>query len=163
MLVVFRSGATGRLAMLPNVFPSIVLFGAMGLFELKVDIGTVMTASVALGIAVDDTIHFLTWFRRGYEQEGNRSAAVAFAFKRTAYAMIQTTAICGFGLAPFVFAEFLPTAKFAWMMLALLVTALIGDLLFLPAILLSPLGRLATPRIAQESHALPIGNAATHS
>ncbi len=163
MIVVFRSVATGLLAMLPNVFPSIVLFGAMGLFELKVDIGTVMTASVALGIAVDDTIHFLTWFRRGYEQEGNRSAAVAFAFKRTAYAMIQTTAICGFGLAPFVFAEFLPTAKFAWMMLALLVTALIGDLLFLPAILLSPLGRLATPRIAQESHALPIGNAAPHS
>ena len=50
--------------MIPNVFPVILIFGAMGHLGVLVDIGTMMTASVALGVAVDDTIHFLTWFRR---------------------------------------------------------------------------------------------------
>ena len=52
--------------------------------------------------------------------------------------MIHTTFICGLGLLVFAFSDFIPTQRFAWMMLALLTTALIGDLLFLPAMLVQP-------------------------
>ena len=50
-------------SMIPNVFPVLLVFGVMGHSGILVDIGTMMTASVAMGVAVDDTIHFLSWFR----------------------------------------------------------------------------------------------------
>ena len=55
----------GALSMLPNVFPVVLVFGAMGHLGIVVDIGSMMCAGVAMGVAVDDTIHFLTWFRNG--------------------------------------------------------------------------------------------------
>ena len=141
LTIVFRSVRAGLVAMIPNVFPTVVLFGGMGLAGFPVDIGTVMTARVALGIAVDDTIHFLTWFRREQLACGSRPEAVRRAFAHSASAMMQTTTVCGLGLAPFVFAVFVPTAQFAWMMIALLGLAIIGDLILLPALLFSPLGK----------------------
>ncbi|MGV2340909.1 MAG UNVERIFIED_CONTAM: hypothetical protein LVR18_45320 [Planctomycetaceae bacterium] len=62
----------GVLAMASNVFPIVIAFGLMGLLAVPMDIGSVMTASIALGIAVDDTLHFLTFFRRELHQPGRR-------------------------------------------------------------------------------------------
>ena len=55
--------AAGLVAMIPNIFPVMVVFGVMCHMDVEIDIGTMMTASVAMGVAVDDTIHFLSWFR----------------------------------------------------------------------------------------------------
>jgi predicted RND superfamily exporter protein len=66
----------GMVSMLPNVFPVILIFGAMGYLEILVDIGSMMTASVAMGVAVDDTIHFLNWFRSGIRQGLSRKDAI---------------------------------------------------------------------------------------
>ncbi len=134
----------GALAMLPNVFPVVIVFGAMGHLRhwgVKVDIGSMMTASVAMGVAVDDTIHFLNWFRQGLDQGKSRLDAIRMAFDRVATAMSQTTLIAGFGLSAFAFSTFMPTQRFGVLMLVLLVVALIGDLIFLPALLASPLGK----------------------
>ena len=65
LMFVLKRIQSGLVAMVPNVFPPLVVFGAMGWLDRPIEIGSVMTASVALGIAVDDTIHFLTWYRRG--------------------------------------------------------------------------------------------------
>lgn len=54
--------------------------------------------------------------------------------------MVQTSITCGLGLLMFALSDFVPTARFAWMMLAFLMLALIGDLLLLPALLISPFG-----------------------
>ncbi|MCA9016238.1 MAG: hypothetical protein KDA77_12980, partial [Planctomycetaceae bacterium] len=67
--------------------------------------------------------------------------AVHSALKHCGRAMIHTTFICGLGLMVFGFSDFIPTQRFAWMMLALLTTALIGDLLFLPAMLMQPFAK----------------------
>ena len=75
-MVVVRSVRAGMLSMLPNVFPVVVIFGTMGWANVLVDIGSMMTASVAMGVAVDDTIHFLTWFRRGIDEGLDRKNAV---------------------------------------------------------------------------------------
>ncbi len=130
----------GLLSMAPNIFPLIVIFGGMGLLGISVDIGSMMTASVAMGVAVDDTIHFLNWFRLGLNEGLERKQAITMAYKRVSVAMTQTTAIGGLGLAVFAFSTFTPTQRFGTLMLALLVAALVGDLIFLPAILASPLG-----------------------
>ena len=146
LIFVIRRFAAGLIAMLPNIFPPLMVFGTMGWLGTSIEIGSVMTASVALGVAVDDTIHFLTWFRRGTRNGLSRVASIRFAFKHCAKAMIDTSLICGLGVCPFLFSIFMPTAKFSFMMLVLLMMALVGDLFFLPAILASPAGKLFAKR-----------------
>ena len=65
MMFVCRSICGGAVVMLPNVLPVLVVFGGMGWLGIPVDIGSMMAASIALGVAVDDTIHYLTWYREG--------------------------------------------------------------------------------------------------
>lgn len=141
IVIIQRSLWTGLLSMLPNVFPIVIVFGLMGWMDIPLDIGAVMTASVALGIAIDDTLHFLAWFRREKSLNRTSEEAVHAALKHCGRAMVHTTFICGLGLLVFGFSDFIPTQRFAWMMLALLTTALIGDLLFLPAMLMQPFAK----------------------
>jgi len=142
MVLVLRNPLAGLVSMIPNAFPVVVIFGLMGWTNVLVDIGTMMTASVAMGVAVDDTVHFLTWFRRGLDQGLNRPGAIRMAYDRCSAAMLQTTAIGGLGLMVFALSTFTPTQRFGYLMCALLVAALVGDLIFLPALLASPLGRV---------------------
>jgi predicted RND superfamily exporter protein len=95
---------------------------------------------VGLGIAVDDTIHYLTWFRRARLQGLRRDESAMFAYRRCARAMFQTSVIGGLGLAVFAFSTFTPTERFGYMMLVLLAAAFVGDILFLPALVAGPLG-----------------------
>ena len=132
----------GMVSMLPNVFPVVIVFGAMGLSGILVDIGSMMTASVAMGVAVDDTIHFLNWYRASLKNGNSRLDSIRISYRKVATAMTQTTLIGGFGLAAFAFSTFTPTQRFGVLMLFLLAAALVGDLIFLPAILASPLGKL---------------------
>ena len=152
----------GMISMFPNVFPVVLIFGAMGLWGITVDIGTMMTASVAMGVAVDDTIHFLTWFRAGVRRGLPRKESILLAYDRCATAMTQTTLIGGLGLAVFAFGTFTPTQRFGTLMLVLLAAALIGDLIFLPALLASSVGRWFCPRIdaQKEKHGIVSGGAA---
>jgi predicted RND superfamily exporter protein len=142
MMVTLRSIAGGIVAMAPNLFPVVVCFGTMGWLGMSLDVGSIMTASVALGIAVDDTFHFLVWFGRGRRAGLSQRDAVFDAYRHCAVAMSQTSLICGCGLLVFLLSEFSPAARFGGLMFAMLMAALLGDLLFLPALLLGPAGRL---------------------
>lgn len=154
MTVVQAGILNGLLAMASNVFPIIIAFGVMGLLRHPMDIGSVMTASIALGIAVDDTLHFLTFFRRSLQLPGaTRRSAVLATFLDCGPAMIQTSVSCGLGLLVFAFSDFVPTSRFAILMAALLLLALLGDLLLLPALLLSPAGRLYESAESRSSEA----------
>ncbi len=127
--------------MIPNVFPVLVVFGVMCHMGIEIDIGTMMTASVAMGIAVDDTIHFLSWFRTNLDRGMDRIDAVIETYRRVGPAMTQTTIVGGLGLFVFALSTFTPTQRFGTLMLVLLAAALIGDLVMLPALLAGPTGR----------------------
>jgi predicted RND superfamily exporter protein len=142
MMIILRSWLAGLVAMVGNVVPAVLVFGAMGWLAIPVEIGTVLTGSIALGIAVDDTLHFLTWHQRCLGIGGDRIDAIREAFSRCATAMTQTTLICGLSLLVFMMSPFIPAARFSVLMFTLLLAALAGDLILLPAILASPLGRL---------------------
>lgn len=146
LMLVFRSVLCGLICMIPNVLPCALAFGTMGFLGLPIELGTILTASAALGIAVDDSMHFLTWFRRAVEQGTPVHIAVQHSFRHCALAMIQTTFICGLGLVVFYFSDFLPISKFGVCMFVLLFLALAADLIILPALLLTPLGRPFLPR-----------------
>ncbi|WP_143543811.1 efflux RND transporter permease subunit [Rhodopirellula sp. MGV] len=146
LLFVLRSIGATCLTMLPNIFPAVIVFGGVQWCGIPVQIGSVMTASAALGIAVDDTVHLLTWFRRGIDEGLSRHDAIRDAFSRCSGAMVHTTLICSSGLIVFALSTFVPVLHFAYLMVLLLLSALVGDLILLPAILAGPLGRFFEKR-----------------
>jgi predicted RND superfamily exporter protein len=140
MILVSRSIGAGLVAMLPNALPVLVIFGAMGWMGIQVDIGSMMTASIALGVAVDDTIHYLTWFREELARLGDRKLAIIGAYRRCATPTLQAASISGLGLSIFAFSTFTPTQRFGYLMLAILFAGVVAELVFFPALLASPLG-----------------------
>ena len=142
MMVVEGGIAAGLVAMISNVFPMILLFGFLGWTRTPLDIGSVMTASIALGMAIDGTLHFLTFFRRAIETGATPKDAVLAAFEHCAAAMTQSAVVCGLGILVCAASSFVPTSRFAWMLCLLLAAALMGDLVLLPAMLVGPLGSI---------------------
>ena len=118
-----------------------------------------MTASVALGIAVDDTVHLLSRF--GYRRThgiGQVQAAYG-ALVQCGWAMFQTTLVCGLSLMAYWFSDFVPTSQFALLMFALLATALLGVVLLLPAMMASPFGKfLSRPNRRRPGQTHPQAN-----
>ncbi len=141
MMLMLRSFIGGLLAMLPNLFPTVTLFGMMGLISLPLDIGSVMSASVALGIAVDDTIHLLSRFGSRRARGIGQIRAAYGALSQCGWAMFQTTLVCGVSLMAYWFSDFVPTSNFSLFMFGLLVSALLGVVFLLPAMMSSVLGR----------------------
>jgi predicted RND superfamily exporter protein len=146
MMFISRSVWCGLVAMLPNVLPIFVIFGAMGWSGIQVDIGSMMTASIALGVAVDDTIHYLTWFRWELDSGKNRHEAILAAYKRCATPTFQAAIISGLGLSIFAFSTFTPTQRFGYLMLSILFMGVVAELIFFPSLLAGPLGRFFKPR-----------------
>jgi uncharacterized protein len=151
MMLVARSIRGGLVAMLPNVLPVLVVFGAMGWMGVNVDVGSMMTASVALGVAVDDTIHYLNWFREELDRTGDRNAAILATYRHCATPTLQAAIISGLGLSIFALSTFTPTQRFGILMLAILWTGMIAELVFFPALLAGPLGAVFKPRSTSRS------------
>lgn len=143
--------AAGLVSMIPNVFPVLIVFGVMCHLNIEIDIGTMMTASVAMGVAVDDTIHFLSWFRVHLDEGMSRVEAVIQSYRRVGPAMTQTTIVGGLGLFVFALSTFTPTQRFGTLMLVMLAAALAGDLILLPALLAGPAGRFFKRRESRPS------------
>jgi predicted RND superfamily exporter protein len=142
IMFVCRSIFGGGVVMLPNVLPVLVVFGGMGWLGIPVDIGSMMAASIALGVAVDDTIHYLTWYRDGLNQLGDRHQAIVYAYRRCAPPTIQAALISGLGLAIFAFSSFTPTQRMGWLMMTILLAGVVAELIMMPAILAGPLGKV---------------------
>lgn len=136
-----RSPAAGLLAMLPNIFPVVIVFGVLGWVGRRLDVGGMMTASVALGIAVDDTVHLLTWFHRFRGMAGTGVDRVAAALRRAAVPIARTSLILAPSFGIFTFCGFQPIAQFGMLLCLLLMIAVIADLVMLPALLAGPIGR----------------------
>ena len=150
MILLCRAASAGLVLLLPAAFPAVMVFGGMGwgtsmlksldAGTLLIGIGTVMAPSVALGVTVDDVVHFMLWFRRGIADGLDRKQAVMLAYKGCARAMYQSWGVIGIGLSVFSLSPFGPTQRFGHMMLAMLTIALVGNLVLLPALLAGPLG-----------------------
>jgi predicted RND superfamily exporter protein len=142
MAILFRSIIGGLLTMLPNLTPAAIVFGLMGWFGLNVEIGTVLTASVMMGVCVDDTLHLVSHFRQLRRKGLSHDAAVSEALSNCGGAMLQTALVCGLGMLVFSLSPFTPVARFAWLTFTLLMVGVVSDLMLTPAMLLSPLHHL---------------------
>jgi predicted RND superfamily exporter protein len=153
MMVLLRNPLAGLIAMLPNLLPVGLVFGLISWCGIAVDIGTMLTASVALGIAVDGTLHLLTWFQSGIRRGMSRRVAVSHALTHAGPAMWQTSAAVGIGLLMLAPTELLLVSRFGWLMASLIAAALVADLIFLPALLAGPLGALIVSTVARANAA----------
>ncbi len=142
IVVAMRSFTSGIILAVPSVFPPIVVFGVMGWLGIVIDIGTVMTPSVALGVSVDDIVHFMLQYRRAIAAGATQREAVKAAYHHCGRAMYQSWGVIGLGLSVFALSPFTPTQRFGCMTIALLTATLLANLLILPAILAGPLGYL---------------------
>lgn len=133
---IFGSWRLGLLAMVPNLLPIAVTLGIMGWFGIALDTSTAMIASVALGIAVDDTIHTVTRYR-AFRLAGMTSvAAVQKTMLTIGRAITITSIVFFFGFLILVLGRFIPTRNFGILTAATMVSALAGDLILLPALIM---------------------------
>ena len=123
--------------MLPNLFPLIVGGAVLHLIGQHLDIGTVLVCSVCLGIAVDDTIHILANYQRQRAAGMSPSDSIAFVLSHTGPALVVTTFVLVAAFGTLAFATFVPNVYFGIMTAVILLTALLTDLTFLPAILMA--------------------------
>ncbi len=144
-VIYLRNLGAALVAMIPNVLPITVVFGLLGWCGQRVDIGVMITASIALGIAVDGTLHYLTWFRKGMASGLDRNAAIVQALEHCGPAMAQTSAAVAIGLLMLLPADLLLISRFGGLMAAMVGVALLADVILLPQLLACPLGNLFVP------------------
>jgi len=150
VVVLLRHWSNGIVLLLTSVFPMLIVFGWLGWQGVVIDIGTVMTPCVALGVTIDDVIHYLLWYRRGIEQGKSQPDALRLAYAGCGRAMIQSWGVIGLGLAAFALSNFTTTFRFGSLMIALLTAGLAGNLFFLPALLAGPLGYIVSGTIRRK-------------
>lgn len=150
MIWVLKDFVSGMVSMIPNILPVVSVFGLVSWFGQKIDIGTMVTASVAMGIAVDGTLHLLTWFRKGIDKGLSRTESTKQALLHCGPAMWQTSAAVGLGLLVLFPADLLLISRFGWLMALLIGAAFIGDMVLLPCMLVGPLGKLIEKRAARD-------------
>jgi len=136
MVVSFRSLRLGIISMVPNIVP--LVFGGAALYFLSgtLDIGTVLVASVSLGIAVDDTIHILTHFNKHLDEGMTTREALERLMAHSGPAMLSTTLILVTGFSTLAFGDFIPNVYFGLLTAIILSLGLATDFVLLPAILL---------------------------
>jgi predicted RND superfamily exporter protein len=153
---VLKNPVSGLLALLPNAIPMGFVFGVLSWCGWSVDVGTMVTASVALGIAVDGTLHLLTWFRNGIEEGLPRRDACLYALEKCAPAIWQTSLVISLGLLMLVSADLLLISRFGLLMAALIGTAFVANVVLMPLLLDGVLGRLIQSTLTPPRAAGPV-------
>ncbi len=134
MLLFIGNLKLGIISMLPNIFPIIITLGIMGAFGIVLDMFTMLIGSIAMGLAVDDTIHFMHNYNRFYLETGDSDSAVLKTFLGTGRAMLSTTAALSAGFFVFTFAEMRNLHYFGLLTGFTLIMALAADFLLAPAL-----------------------------
>ncbi|MFT4929577.1 MAG: putative RND superfamily exporter protein [Phenylobacterium sp.] len=133
----FVSVKAGLLAMVPNTLPLIGAFGAMGILDIPLSTGTFPVVIIALGIAVDDTIHFMVRFSKEMQNTTDNEVAIAQTIRHELKPVLGTSLALILGFIVLTFAEFQSIAEFGLLSAVTISLALIADLLITPALLLS--------------------------
>jgi predicted RND superfamily exporter protein len=137
MCLLFGSVKTGFISMLPNLAPVVLTLGIMGWTGIELDYGKVSIAAVAMGIAVDDTIHLVSRFRHEFRRRGRYEEALFAAMQDVGRALLITSIALVLGFLMLVFSTLASQATYGILLATTIVTALIADFLLMPALVLT--------------------------
>lgn len=137
MSCLFRSARVGLISMISNTVPIFVIFGIMGWFDMPLNIGTSVVASISLGIAVDDTIHYMMHFRRELARGTERREAMVEALRQVGKPVINTSLALAFGFGVICFSDFGMLVSVGLLTAITMITCLLSDLFLTSALLLT--------------------------
>jgi len=133
----FWSMKAGLISLVPNVFPIIGVFGIMGIFDVPLNVGTAMVADIAIGIAVDDTIHFMSRYNLAMRELQDREAAVAEALHDEVRPVVCSSIALAGGFAICAVSQFIPVIQFGILSSVVMIIAIFSELLITPILLQS--------------------------
>ena len=136
LMIIFSSIKVAWIALVPNIITTSVIMGILGIFAIPLDLMTITIAAVAMGISMDDTIHYIHRYLAELKREPNNAKAWV---KRTnlsvGYALIYTTTVIVIGFGSLVFSNFVPSMLFGLLTSIAMVVALLTDITTLPVLL----------------------------
>ena len=135
MMLILGSVRIGLLSMIPNLAPIIVGLLLMYVAKIPLDMFTLLIGSIAIGLVVDDTIHFMHNFKRYYLESGDSAQAIEKTFLTTGKAMLITTIVLSLGFFAYLAANMIAVQNFGLLTGAVIIFALLSDLLLAPALM----------------------------
>jgi len=145
MSLLFSSIRMVIVSMIPNLIPMIVTAGIMGWFNIPLKPSTLIIFSIALGITVDNTIHFLARYRQELSHKRwDLKDCVAISIQETGLSIIYTSVILFFGFIVFIFSDFGGTQALGYLSAITYFVALFTNLILLPCLLLTLERRITT-------------------
>jgi predicted RND superfamily exporter protein len=131
--MIFRSLRLGLVSLIPNVLPLVIPLGVLGLFGLPLDGPAVIVVSVALGICVDDTIHFFSSFVRQRRSGATTEEALRRTFRGVGGALTATTVVLVAGFAVLGLSDFRPNLMIGQLAVVMIALAWVADFIVTPA------------------------------
>ncbi|MCB1869281.1 MAG: MMPL family transporter [Gammaproteobacteria bacterium] len=135
MILLIGNIRIGLISMIPNLAPIILTLGLMGWFGIPIDLFTMLIGSIAIGLAVDDTIHFMHNYRRYHHDTGDVREAVRNTLLTTGRAMLVTTVVLSSGFFLYMFATLSNLSNFGLLTGFTIIMALLADFFLAPALL----------------------------
>jgi predicted RND superfamily exporter protein len=133
--ILFRNAKMAAIAIVPNVFAALLVLGLMGWLRIPLDLMTITVAAISIGIAVDDTIHYVHRFTREFDKDQDYWAAVNRSHASIGRAMYYTTVTVTLGFSILVLSNFVPTIYFGLLTGFAMLIALLADLTLLPLLI----------------------------
>ena len=142
-LILFRSLYLSIIGIIPNLLAASVVLGSMGLFSVPLDIMTITVAAISVGMAVDNTIHYIHRFKKEFSRSNNYQVSMQNSHKTIGRAMFYTSLTIILGFLVFATSNFNPSVYFGFFVSLAMVMALLGALTLLPQLILTfkPLGK----------------------
>jgi len=143
MIMLFRSFKIGLVSMLPNLFPIFFTLGFMGFANINLDVALMLNASIALGIAVDDTIHLFTRYEQAFRKNGEYVLSLYETFKDVGLALLFTSLILAVGYLVVSGSDMANVSMFGLIAGLTVVVAWIADMFLAPSLILflKPFGK----------------------
>jgi len=136
MLIIFRNWRMLPLFIVPNVLPIALVVGVMGWLHIDIDMGVAIAGAIIIGVAVDDTIHFMVKYIEARKRGDSLEDAMKYVMSYAGSAIIFTTIVLSLAFLVFVFSDFNPNFHFGVVTASALIIAVVVDLVALPALLI---------------------------
>jgi len=135
-VIVFRSISVAVIAVIPNTLPSLIILGLMGLIGIPLDIMTITIAAIAIGIGIDNAIHYISRFKTELLVDGDFISSMYRAHNSIGVSMFYTAATVAIGFAVLILSHFIPSIYFGIFMAIAMLSAVIVNLTLLPKLLI---------------------------
>ena len=136
-VIVFRSISVALIAVIPNTLPSLIILGLMGLMGIPLDIMTITIAAIAIGIGIDNAIHYISRFKTELLVDGDFVSSMYRAHNSIGVSMFYTAATVAIGFVVLILSHFIPSIYFGIFMAIAMLSAVIVNLTLLPKLLIT--------------------------